>query len=111
MPPFRETVGFVTVPLPCGIVLMFAPAAAPLRLTLTVTVLLLLPVGVVDGYVVTGNGGSVKSSKIENLANGNAIANGRSDHTFISAFMIKVLLACHVPVLIVFNQSIDGRIH
>lgn len=67
MPPFLDAAGFVAVPLPCGMALMFGPAVAPLRLTFTVTVLLLLPVGVVDGNVVIGSGGSVKSSKIENL--------------------------------------------
>lgn len=72
IPPLRDTAGLAAVPLPCGIALMFGTAVegtpvAPVRLTFTLTVLLLLPVGVVDGYVVIGSGGSVKSSNIANL--------------------------------------------
>lgn len=73
MPPLRDTAGFaddeVAEPLPCGIALMLATVAdddvaeAPAG----PAVLMPLPVGVVDGYVVMGSGGSVKSSKMANL--------------------------------------------
>lgn len=49
-----------------GTAVACVPPAA-FGLTFTLTVLVLLPVGVADGYVVMGSGGSVKSSKMENL--------------------------------------------
>lgn len=72
IPPFLE-IGFEVVPFPYGIVLLFgAIVVAILKLLLFMLpiislMLFLIAVVEIDGYVVIGIGGSVKSSNNEYL--------------------------------------------